>query len=895
MTLRWLSLAATAAAALVAAPALPACTELDPIPRGVCGNGLVEPGEDCDSADARCVRCAIACAAAADCPSAAYACGVDGLCHAPGGALAPPGAPVTFQADDLRVTDLDRDGAGDVLGVSRTSVVVRYGDGAGALAAGASFVTPAPSGPPSFGDLDGDGALDLTLETADGLVSFTSRHGALAPAAVEAPIYGLTGEPLDFSSMFSAGPQQLGAFFFDESLILLAVIDLIPPQRVFGVAPCAARLGAIPRADFVPSSVDVYRASAPGAAVAQLVVSFVTAAGEPCVTAIHGAPGGAWALDDVTPAGAGALQRAPRLADLDLDGDPCPALVNSDDGARLRRWDGAMAGGRCALSPAGAAGAALPPTPGAPPGAVVIGRAPLVPPLPGVGRDALVMSSGVYAVTPLALAELYAAPRPLGLVAHADLDGDGDVDVIVAPAGEDDLDVLYRHPAGLSLLRLDTASRVTSITAGDFDGNAIPDLAYTERAIGHQRMMIAYGTRDRPLPPVQVATLSDVASVTTLALADSVDRLGITDDLVVIQPGAGGGLATLSILHGSPQRTMLSFFDPRPDGGGGGAVLRAAIVGNFAGDGHPDVLALATEPVVGVRAWTIAGTARGLDNAPDPGVTTSELAACELGLGGGPCIEDAIYLAWPIAPDRDVVLAVDRPAGAVPPAARVIDPTGPRLAPHASRSLTGPGAAPGGLVTYPAPDVVVGLPAGAVPRALHAADVDGDGALELVAAFATRPGAGAPAGSVRVCEVDGGGIPRRCDELLPIVQEIAPSVTACLDAAPGRFSPRDRTTAPSPGVDLVVLCRDAGPTAGLYRISLHGGPRAALLAQGADLRAIRVGDVSGDGVDDVVALQGTGGSQAVVAYVQCTSRDVARCRLTAPADAAAAAAAGGAP
>src|SRR5690606_28443149 len=139
----------------------------------------------------------------------------------------------------------------------------------------------------------------------------------------------------------------------------------------------------------------------------------------------------------------------------------------------------------------------------------------------------------------------------------------------------------------------DTASRVTSITAGDFDGNAIPDLAYTERAIGHQRMMIAYGTRDRPLPPVQVPTLSDVASVTTLALADSVDRLGITDDLVVIQPGAGGGLATLSILHGSPQRTMLSFFDPRPDGGGGGAVLRAAIVGNFAGDGHPDVLALA--------------------------------------------------------------------------------------------------------------------------------------------------------------------------------------------------------------------------------------------------------------------------------------------------------------
>ena len=98
-----------------------ACTDFSDVARDGCGNGLLEAGEDCDSDDASCVRCAVTCSAAVDCPTADYTCGVDGFCHAPGGLLGEPTAPVTFQADDVRITDIDRDGTGDVLAFGTTT------------------------------------------------------------------------------------------------------------------------------------------------------------------------------------------------------------------------------------------------------------------------------------------------------------------------------------------------------------------------------------------------------------------------------------------------------------------------------------------------------------------------------------------------------------------------------------------------------------------------------------------------------------------------------------------------------------------------------------------------------------------------------------------------------
>src|SRR5262245_55138723 len=215
--------------------ALSGCSDFGDLQRGVCGNGIIEPGEDCDSSDGSCVRCAVTCRAAADCPSADYACGVDGFCHAPGGALAAPTAPVTFAADELRITDVDHDGIGDVLGLTNTSLVVRHGDAAGALTTFDSFVTPAQSGPAGFGDLDGDGTIDLALSTRDGLVTYASPFGDPSPVDVATPITAQDGTVLDIAMMFPVGPLQLGVFFRVPGEVALAVVDFTRPNQPYVV------------------------------------------------------------------------------------------------------------------------------------------------------------------------------------------------------------------------------------------------------------------------------------------------------------------------------------------------------------------------------------------------------------------------------------------------------------------------------------------------------------------------------------------------------------------------------------------------------------------------------------------------------------------------------------
>jgi hypothetical protein len=859
--------------------ALAACTSFDAIGRDVCGNGVIEAGEDCDSSDASCVRCAVACSTNGDCPTADYACGVDGLCHAPGGALGQAVAAGPFQVNEMAVTDVDHDGTGDVLGLSKTSIVVRHGDAAGALTAVESLVTPSQLGPAAIGDLDGDGSLDVTITTPDGLISYTAPFGTLSPLTVPSTILD-QGMALDIRMLFRISPTTLGGFIVESDRVYVMIVDLLDPTGGVVTPPCGARIGAVTTSTFSTSKLDTYQVSADGALSADWVVAMTAGTGPSaklCVMSIHKDAIGAAQVTDITPVNAVAPVRRAVLADLDGDLDRCPGLVTSDGGPMaLRSWDGQLVGSRCTLKPSlQANGDPLPAITNAAPGAAAVDRIVLDPAIPGVASDVLVLTDGLYAFVPFTqqFSQFYKSPRKLARAAHGDLSGDGAVDAVLTAENEDDLDVLYRvvPPVGqgYQLLRLDTASQVTTVTLGDYDGNGVNDIAYTEQIADYQRLMVAFGTSDRPLDPVQVGTLGADVSITRVDFPDSVDQSSLASDLAVLQPNPSGHTATLTILHGSPQRTLMPYFDPRTVKAG--TQFRGSVIGQFApspaGAEYPDIFGIAppdpdtTNVDTPVRAWRVPGTSTGVDGTENDGLVVNGFANCSTGTASGLCTHDTAYLAWPIEPSRDVVIGIDR---AQAPHAAMVDPWSAGASSVTATSLTA---------------ITSKIPADTTVHSLHGGDFDGDGAPDLIAAFA--PVRSTPArGAVLVCAMDG-GIPRDCTDLVPSIVERAPATTACIDAAPARVAYRDPLTAAGASLDLVVLCRDEGST--LYRVH-HGdaGLEIEPLAHTSHaLGAVQVGDVTGDGVEDVVALEGDSGAQSLVVYPQCTSRNLTTCQRNA--------------
>src|SRR5437764_1273641 len=110
-----------------------ACRELAHLEGGTCGNGAVDPGEDCDFAvdpalgpSTACVQCHYACGDGATCP-AGWGCGSDAICrHATGVLVA--GEAIACPHSDLAIADLDGDSRGDVVAFDARGVLVAFAD-----------------------------------------------------------------------------------------------------------------------------------------------------------------------------------------------------------------------------------------------------------------------------------------------------------------------------------------------------------------------------------------------------------------------------------------------------------------------------------------------------------------------------------------------------------------------------------------------------------------------------------------------------------------------------------------------------------------------------------------------------------------------------------------------
>ncbi len=873
MTIRFIRPTGATASLVLAASLLFACTSFDSIERGVCGNGLLEAGEDCDTPDTRCSACAVVCDDASTCPTAAYTCGVDRRCHAPGGALGEMSVAGTFEVDDVQISDVDHDGIGDAVGLSRTSLSVRHGDTTAPLTAVDSILTPVQTAPATFGDLDQDGASDVTIATQDGFVAYASKYGVLSPLTIEAAISSSDGT-INLRGLVSLGPHLVTGFAESNAKITFLLVDLdapMDPRRSLLQKPCDLDYDA---ADFDPQRMDMFPVTAPTDKVQSFILTVqgkVSGQLRTCVMALHidtrvgDAARTPNAVSTITPPSAVLATSRIVLADLDFDADACPSLVILE-GVKLFQWNGSDNGGVCAFA------AKTEATPNAvrfPPDSTLLGHARLTPfiniSLFVAAPDAIVTTRGVYLYFQLngALAEVYTSQRKLSHVASADLDRDGATDVVLSAEGQDDVDILFRSvdPPGYTLYRVDTAGEPTTLTLGDFDADGYGDICYTETVSDHARMLIAYGTQTRPQPPVEVATFSAVTAVATLEFPSAADIIDRATDLIVIQPK--GTMSSASLLAGSPQRTMLSVFDPQPNQGD--YVYRGILAGDFTTTTgttqYPDLVAIGSPLATNGMplGWRMEGSATGFDTKATDGFPVAHVSDCNLATGSPAgdtlCLAQTLFFPWSTGAHHDVVVGIDRRRLV----SATIDPW--------SISQSGPAVT---TTTVLASYAQRGL----TLHAAHPVDVDGDGKAELVLSLIPAPKS-ADAGAILVCKMSATGTPTECTDLVPSI----PDVKVCVDAAPGHFAFKDPTSEVGTASELVVLCRDIVNTktiSKLHAVTFDGVYHATVLASvTAELREVHVGDVTGDGVDDVSAIEGDSGSRELVVFPQCSSRTVA--------------------
>jgi hypothetical protein len=888
--------------ALALVAILTACTELPEVGPGVCGNGILEASEDCDNPSASCVQCGIVCDETA-CTKPGFGCGVDDVCHAPSGVFDnEPRSELPFPVLGFRISDVDFDGYGDVVGLNATALNMRYGDPTGTLPDSYNVVTPSLQGFPAVSHLADAMVDDVVLPTTDGLVAYTGAFGVPSPRQFP---FGNEG-----AGLASNAPNPYDAIELDRTIALFGPsIDSVPklafsvmtltPTGPFFEAQITSLCGttsAAVQASWSQHEVARYQAgdrtfvAFTYANTCLLQIRRLDAAsriprGQPECPTFPGIPGGLqppcdYEVLSLTDAQFPTFSKPPVLAD--LDGDGCPSVISQDEGVgALREYAGTLVTGDCTIA------GTYKTLQIREPGSHVIGAVPLVPPVTGLSAEGLVTTFGIHAFATATDADtrLYTSDRPMLHAEIGDIDADGGLDVVLTTSLPN-LDIARRVPTtgAFLLVRTPTVGAVEQAVIADFDGDQRDDLAYVENLGTAQRLSIAYGSQAGLGPGVAADAFSRVEFMAPMQVPDSTDPMLLVDDLIVIDLiGSGQTLhPEITVLHGSPSRTMLSFYGPpvpMP-----GTAFRAAIAGDFV-DGPVGEPAIDSTPYADLVAFQV-----GLRDGPDdttpetalwliPGLPNARLgeAVYPDALGHPPmtdtidscigglkdfCLDFSVFNIWHATDEHDILLAIDRnPAGP----ARLL-----RIDPAVIASGT----------FDPAQSIFENVfPSGGNIYDLEVIDVEHDGTPELVASFSTATPL-EPDGHVAICPMRPDG--RVAGACVDVATDVLMDPTLeCVDGVHGEVLPWCEAA----GEQLVVLCRKrTGRDVTSYVIPIGGADgiytgsvASAVVTVPRKLEIIQLADVTGDHVDDLVALDGTGGISSLQVYPQLTTREKAAC------------------
>ncbi len=542
-----------------------ACTELDDVTRDRCGNGVIEAsnGEDCDGAEG-CGRpdtaqaCRVLCdpdAAAATCPGQS-ACGLDGVCHAPGGEMV-LATTFAWTSPHLLVADTSGDDYPELVGVANQQVEVRLGGPDLGFSALPAIPTPPLTGEPHAADLEGDGDLDIALPVREGVFtlsgdaattldpffynSFPAPGGdrRIAGAelvfldAVTLPLIAAHDEASGVSLLVVPGQEQ-GAAAFPVGMTVDHLITENLPVGVLTTGSIVARTTALIAAG--QRAVRLYDINV----TLQLQIS-ITARLAPVMLPLNTVPrpdSDAW------------------FADFDGDGhqDLVVSVLQSDVEGLAVAWgngNGALADSTGVANQAtvvwradrdqdGVAGEDGALTP------LHVAQVTDNPVILGDEGDADVIgAAGLYTTScgarnQCALHFLRASPRPWSGATVADVNADDLPDVIAFAGDQTGIDLLLNTAAQVYFndATVPTAGAVERVMPGDFNGDGVRDLAYVDASVGvpySDALSVSFGQLlVPPGPPVYMGSVGELVLGGRFLVPQNPTFSDLIDDLIVI-------------------------------------------------------------------------------------------------------------------------------------------------------------------------------------------------------------------------------------------------------------------------------------------------------------------------------------------------------------------------
>jgi len=636
---------------ILLALAVAACSTTATIADGTCGNYVLDPGEDCDQPGANCTAdCRIVCdptmrgtvcAGSNDgtcCPTG-FTCGVDDVCHAPGGTLSTVGISQPFDVAQFRVADLDGDLIDDVLGVSSSAVSAIYGDLISPLTNANTQSSPFSTGPIAIGDYTGDQRPDVVIPTAAGLYALETSSGVPQPVAFPAFVYTTAVA----ARVATLGGDRAVALSFDvatANAVLSA--DAMTPVPLCGQA--GIQLGNIAGRGLTADTESINTVGTPLRVPLEtetsmgLVVCIQTPASllsipsyEYMATSVIGTGGGNRLTPDPFAGMAIPAYGETFFAHLDNDPSPCPDLAvpvidntngnNDPFGAGLNATvvvpgKANAIGLGCTLNPVTAASSLK--VAGVPLASITITHL-------GKTFSALVTESGIYDVNVGTGANVTSpvipATRGWRYAIVADLDGNGLPDLVTVGAAAD-VEVIFQQPAVLGesqwiQRRITTTGAVSLVTAGDYDGDGFTDLAFAVVDPSDSRsgaIAVAWGGTDGFADPQISVTLDEFFSMTTAQIPDPSQPVGFdhADDLIVAH-GALAGITTpyaidpadpsqATYIYGSSTRLLSSPFRVKQGAVVAGDPGVLAAIGNYGPGGALGVLGVFSVPQLGNAA-----------------------------------------------------------------------------------------------------------------------------------------------------------------------------------------------------------------------------------------------------------------------------------------------------